>query len=159
MQVFDSSLWLAALLTDSAAPDALLQEVLDGNREVAIDSYIHEEVTRNIERADRPRAVRDDAQRTFNDTVADLDNVVFPTYREIGEMNVETVRARPEVTLLHEILGIQSKDVPIVVFAHELIHSGLTDACTIYTVDRAFARFDPSAFDRQGITLEGAALD
>ena len=134
MEVFDSSVWLWGLLTDAPEPTRLVDEVLDGDRTVAVSAYIHDEVTRAFDRVDG--ATGPDvasAQTTFNDVVADLDNVVFPDQDEIGRMNAPEVAGRPEMRLLATVLDIQAKDAPVLVFAFDV-----GKETTLYIADGGF---------------------
>lgn len=153
MDVFDSSIWLLALLSDEPEPNRLVREVVTGARRVAIDPYIHEEVSRNVEEAAISETERRDRLELLNSTLRDLDNVLYPTYQELGTMNIESVRARAETELLHCVLDIQTKDVPIAVFAYDLIRADLTRTVTIYTADEGFGELDPSNHDIPRLTV------
>ena len=137
MDVFDSSVWLWGLLTDSPEPSRLIQEVLDGDRSVAVSAYIHDEVTTTLRTAPevtgQTKAGVSDAQMTFNNTVADLDNVIFPDQDEIGTTYADEVRSRPEMRLLGTILEIQTKDAPVLVFAFDL-----DSESTLFVADSGF---------------------
>jgi hypothetical protein len=134
VDVFDSSVWLWGLLTNAPEPNRLVDEVLDGDRTVAVDAYIHDEVTRAFDRVDGAAGPDvTSAQMTFNDVVADLDNVVFPDQDEIGRTNAPEVAGRPEMRLLGTVLDIQAKDAPVLVFAFDV--GGET---TLYVADEGF---------------------
>ena len=64
-------------------------------------------------------------------------------------MDLERVRNLPENKMLGRILGVQSKNIPIVVFAWT--HQGKSPA--IFTVDRPFASFEPSDFNLSEISV------
>lgn len=69
----------------------------------------------------------------FNNTVADLDNVIFPDQEAIGRTHAETVRNQPAMGVLATILEIQRKDAPVLVFAVDI-----SDDSTLYVADDGF---------------------
>jgi len=155
MDVFDSSVWLWGLLTDAPEPDCLIQEVLDGAREVAVSAYIHDEVTTTLRSAPditgQTEAGVSDAQMTFNNTVADLDNVIFPDQDDIGATYADEVQSRPEMRLLGTILGIQTKDAPVLVFAFDV-----DEKSTLFVADSGF---DPSLADHNITNVKIESVD
>jgi len=76
MDVFDSSVWLWGLLTDDTETNRLIDEGIEGDREVAVSAYIHDEVTSGLTRADGvTRQDISDSQMKFNATIANQDNI------------------------------------------------------------------------------------
>lgn len=134
MDVFDSSIWLWGLLTDKPEPNRMIDEVVDGERAVAVSAYIHDEVTTGLERADGvTQADISDAQMKFNRTIANQDNVIFPDQDEIGRTFADEVQAEPAMGVLGTILEIQRKDAPVLVFAVDI-----DDNSTLYVADSGF---------------------
>jgi hypothetical protein len=148
--VFDSSVWIWGLTEQAPEAVTLIEEVLDGERYVAVSDYIHGEVMNAF---DSSRTADDDAIKTaknvFNIVVAKRHNVDFPDQDEVGQMNVYEAREEPMVDLLARSWGIQPKDVPIVVFA-----SGYEGMTTVYTADGAFSEFDPASHGVDDVAVE-----
>lgn len=151
MDVFDSSVWLWGLITDEPQPNRLLDEVLDGTRTVAISAYIHDEVTTALSRSSESSQKIADAQMTFNNTIADLDNVVFPDQAAIGQTHAAEIRAQPAMGVIGTVLEIQRKDAPVLVFAVDI-----SDDTTLYVADEGFT-IEPA--DHNLDTLEIQHID
>jgi hypothetical protein len=148
MDVFDSSVWLWGLLTDRSGPNRLIDDVLRGDRAVAVSAYIHDEVTTGLATADGvKRADISDAQMKFNSTIADLDNVVFPDQEEIGRTYAADVRNQPAMGVLATVLEIQRKDAPILVFAADL-----GDDTTLHVADSGFS-LSPADHNLTGLDI------
>ena len=88
---------------------------------------------------------------TFNNTVADLDNVIFPDQDEIGATYADEVRSRPEMRLLGTILGIQTKDAPVLVFAFDV-----NEESTLFVADSGF---DPNPADHNITNVKIKSVD
>jgi hypothetical protein len=149
MDVFDSSVWLWGLLTDVAEPNRLLTEVTDGSRSVAVSAYIHDEVTTVLGQASNASEL----QMTFNNTVADLNNVVFPDQSAVAQTDATEVRNRPSMRVVGTILNIQTKDAPVVVFAADR-----DEETTLYVADEGF-RFAPADHNLTTVKLEPVSVD
>lgn len=152
MDVFDSSVWLWGLLTDEPEPVRLVDDVVDGNRRVAVSAYIHDEVIRGFDRVNRAGIDVGTAQMEFNSTIASRDNVLFPGQAEVGRTNAPEIREQPEMRLLGTILQIQAKDAPIVVFAFDI-----DEETTLYTADENFA-FTPSEYNIDRLRFEAVTV-
>lgn len=148
--VLDSSVWIWGLT--ERAPDAvsLIEDVLDGDRYVAVSPYIHGEVMRAFDssRTANTQAIKD-AKNAFNVIISKRHNVEFPDQADVGQMDIFDVRNDQMVELLARSWGIQTKDVPIVVFADRY-----DDSTTIFTADGSFSRFTPTDHGIEGVELE-----
>jgi predicted nucleic acid-binding protein len=144
MDVFDSNVWIYGLVGDCEEAVALLEEVLTDPIHVAVNAYIFDEVMQNLARADLAQDVIDSAQTEFATIVHGSHTVHGPTQDELRQMDVEAHRLDPRVEMIGETFGIQPKDVPILVFAHQYAQQPDAPTTVIHTADREFARFDPS---------------
>jgi hypothetical protein len=150
VDVYDSSVWVYGSLRRAPESIALVEEVVKGDRSVAISAYIHGEVTEAFDRS--MTAGNDDireAKRRFNTIIAKRQNVEFPGHEAIGSMDIHEVRRQQPIRLLASAWGIQAKDVPIIMFAEEL--SGDSTVCT---TDGPLADFDPEGAAVDGVTIE-----
>ena len=111
---------------------------------VAVSAYIFDEVMLNLDRADLSQDVIDSAKTEFATIVHGNHTVHGPTQEEIRQMDVEARRRDPQVQLVSEAFGIQAKDVPILVYAHQLVQRQDAPTTAIHTADREFSQFDPS---------------
>lgn len=130
MDVFDSSVWLWGLLTDDTEPSSLVEEVKDGGRSVAVSAYIHDEVTQTLNQVQNASEL----QMTFNNTIADLDNVTFPDQEVIGQTYAKKTQELPPYQLLGTVLEIQPKDAPVFTFAFDV-----DDDTTLFVADTGFS--------------------
>lgn len=148
--VFDSSVWIWGLTEQAPEATSFVDEVVDGNRYVAVNAYIHGEVMNAFDSSrTADSAAITQAKNTFNIIVAKRHNVDFPDQTEVEKMDPYEVRTNRLVELLGQSWDIESKDVPIVVFATEY-----DDMTTIYTADRPFSTFDPADHGIDGVKVE-----
>lgn len=148
--VYDSSVWVWGLTEEAPEAVTLVEEVLDGDRYVGVDAYIHAEVMNAFDRSQTAGSdAIETAKNAFNVIIAKRHNVDFPDQSEVGTTNVYEVRANRMVELLGQSWGIEPKDVPIVVLATE--YEGVT---TIFTADRLFSQFDPTKWEIDDVKIE-----
>ena len=66
------------------------------------------------------------AQTWFSDLVYGRHTIHGPSQAEIEQMDVERQRRDPRVQAMGEAFGIQEKDVPILVYAHQCARTEVT---------------------------------
>ena len=145
MDVFDSNIWIYALTRTCEPAIELVDQAVHTPVHVGVSAYIFDEVMLNLQRSAQPTDVVNRAQTRFADLVYGKHTIHGPTQAEIEQMDVERQRRDPRVQAMGEAFGIQEKDVPIVVYAHQCARTGDSVPTTIYTADREFAGFDPQA--------------
>lgn len=145
MDVFDSNVWIYGLTQTCEEAVALVDEAIENAYHVGVDAYIFDEVMRNLERSEQPQEAIDRAQTRFAEIIHGNHTIHGPSQEEITQMDIEAVRRDPKVDTMAEVLGIQTKDVPILVFAHQLVQDQDAPTTVIHTTDHSFSRFDPSA--------------
>ncbi|MCU4802722.1 hypothetical protein OB920_20380 [Halobacteria archaeon HArc-gm2] len=143
MDVYDSNIWIHGLVGGCEEAIALIDEVIHNPVHVGVSAYIFDEVMENLQRADLDQEVIDSAQTEFAAIVHENHTVHGPTQEELRQMDLGVRRRDDRVEMMAEVLGIQAKDVPILVYAHQLAQQPDTPESTIVTADREFSRFDP----------------
>lgn len=143
MDVFDSNIWIYGLTRTCDDAVALVEEVIDNPVHVAVSAYIFDEVMENLQRSEESQEVIHRAQTNFATIVHGNHTIHGPTQDEIEQIDIEARRRDPRVQIMSEVFDIQSKDVPILVFAHQFAQQSNTPATTIYTADEEFSQFDP----------------
>jgi len=143
MDVYDSNIWIHGLVGDCADAISLLDEIINNPVHVAVSAYIFDEVMQNLGRADLNEDVIESAQTEFATMVHGNHTIHGPTQEQIRQMDVEARRHDPRTQMMGEVLGIQPKDVPILVFAHQLTQQPNSPVTTIHTADREFGQYDP----------------
>ncbi|QLC35779.1 hypothetical protein EFA46_016100 (plasmid) [Halarchaeum sp. CBA1220] len=151
MDVFDTNIWVFGITETAPEPVRLVEEAESGDRRVVLDAYIFEEVreafgrSKSVPDSDVEATVENFATRVVNSPYID-----GPSTEEVRQMDLGLVRESPETNLLGDAIGIQAKDVPILRLAYEWRHRDPT----IYTNDRSFSQFDPSAYNLPEISME-----
>jgi len=148
MDVFDSNVWIYGLTQSCDEAVELVEKVVTTPYHVGVNAYIFDEVMQNLRRSERPGERIDRIQTRFADIVHDTHTVHGPTQSEISRMDVEDRRSDPWVGTLSELLGVQEKDVPIVVFAHDCASDHDAPPTTIFTADQDFAAASPGEYFR-----------
>ena len=148
MDVFDTNIWVYGITGRIHDAKQLIEDVVQGGREVTVSPYIYQEVID----AFRGSYNSHEADRHMNDFAALLlntSNIHDPNYTQVRNIDVNQVRQKTSINLISTSFGIQSKDVPVVCTAYEHIaHSP-----TIYTNDRPFSSFNPSRYNLSNITM------
>lgn len=150
MDVYDSGVWVWGLTGKASEAVDLIEEVVDGDRYVAVNSYIHGEVIEAFDRA--TRAGTEDihqAKKNFNVIVSKRHNIEFVDHEAIEQMDIHAVRELQTIRLLGLSWEIQTKDVPIIMLAEQF-----SNPATIYTTDRDLSEFEPSTVGIEDVTTE-----
>lgn len=146
MDVFDSNVWIYGITRTCYEATELVDRVVENPYHVAISAYIYDEVLENIQAADQPQEVLDEALTDFSTMVHGNHTIHGPTRQEIREMDVEALRRTAQVQAMSEMTGVEPKDVPVLSFGYDIAHGSDAEETTIHTADRPFSRFDPSEF-------------
>ena len=124
---------------------ALVEKAIESAYHVGVNAYIFDEVMHNLQRSKQSQETIERAQTRFAEIIHDNHTIHGPTQEEISQMDVEAVRRDPKVETMAEVLGIQAKDVLVLVYAHQLVQRQDAPTTVIHTADHEFSRFDPSA--------------
>lgn len=141
VDVFDSNVWILGFTESAPRPRTLVEEAIDGERVVALDAYIYQEVFDAFERQLSGR-LHDRVKANFAEVVADSDSIVMPDPARVEDVHVEAVREETEIQLVARLLDCQPKDAPVVVLAYEYREDGAIDrrqAAVVHTTDDDFA--------------------
>jgi predicted nucleic acid-binding protein len=145
MDVFDSNIWIYGLTRTCDDAVTLVEEAINTTYHVGVSAYIYDEVMLNLQRSEHDRETIERVQTRFADIVYGNETIHGPTHEEIKQMDVEAWRRDQRVQTMGEILGIQDKDVPIVVYARQCAQN--QDSPTvIHTADHDFSQFDPTDY-------------
>lgn len=151
MDVFDSNIWVFGISEAAPRPTQLVEEAENGDREVAVNAYIYEEVLEAFDRSTHvPQEKVDQTKTNFATRIAKAVTIHEPSQEEVQYIDVDATREAPIVQLLGYLLNIQPKDVPVFVLAYRWKHRNPT----IYTNDGEFAKLNPSNFGLPEITIQ-----
>lgn len=152
MKILDTNLWVFGTLETNDRATRLLDEIERGETVSAINAYMIQEA---LEAFDRTPGLtgqeRDELKTLFLARLTRMTGLIeAPSSRDVSESLLDERRANVRTRLLSRVLGIQSKDVPILVMAFE--HRDRHP--TVLTNDAAFADFEPTEFDLDELALE-----
>ena len=152
MKSLDRNLWVFATVETNDRATRLLDEIERGETVSAINAYMIQEALEAFDRTPGLRGQeRDELKTLFLARLSRMTGLIeAPSSRDFSESLLDERRANVRTQLLSRVLGIQSKDVPILVLAFE--HRERNP--TILTNDAAFADFEPAAFGLEEIALE-----
>lgn len=145
MDVFDSNVWIYGLTQTCEEAVSLVEEAIENAYHVGVNAYIFDEVMRNLQRSEQDRETIKLAQTRFAEIIHGNHTIHGPAQKEISQMDIDAVRRGPMVATMATVFGIQAKDVPVLVYAHQLVQPQDAPTTVIHTADRGFSRFDPSA--------------
>lgn len=132
----------------------MLQEVWDGDRSVAVSAYIYDEVFEAFDR-DLSGADIQQAKNNFSNLMFKSQYVDGPKTEEIENMDLHRVRHAAVPTMMSRIIGVEAKDIPILVSAWQ--HR--EDEPTVFTADRPFSRFEPLNYGLDELSIEQVDID
>ncbi|WP_277543280.1 hypothetical protein [Haloarcula laminariae] len=150
----DTNVWVFAIAGENQIAEELVSDVISGERETVVDTYIYFEV---INAFSRSKSISDkhvqSAQDKFGqliwaecDTIEEaVDENKVNEYCENPEEFLEQRRDSTYDNMLGDSHEIQAKDAPILKLAYEYATHG--SQTTIHTNDEDFADFDPSRFN------------
>lgn len=154
IDIFDSNIWILGLTERNVEATALLQEVWDGDRSVAVSAYIYDEVFEAFDR-DLSGADIQQAKNNFSNLVFKSQHVDGPETEEIKNMDLHRVRRAAVPTMMSRVIGVEAKDIPILVLAWQ----NREDEPTVFTADRPFSRFEPSNYGLDELSIERVDVD
>lgn len=119
-----------------------------GDERAIVSAYIYEEVIDAFGRSEHVSGSETQAAiEDFVNLMHTSEYIDGPSYEETKTVELAEVRSRRENVTLGRILGIQTKDAPIVTLAHDCAkretRRGSGESVTVMTRDRAFAAHDP----------------
>jgi predicted nucleic acid-binding protein len=138
--VLDSNLWVFGTLEANARAEQLLDEIETGATTSALSAYMLEEILSAFGRVPGlSGAERDQLVTTFCRRLSQMDGLIeAPSQRDVTDQLLEETRTATQTKLLSAVLGVEAKDVPILVLAYR--HASREP--TILTNDESFARLD-----------------
>ena len=141
MDVLDSNLWVFAFTGTNRHAVELVDEAVDGEREIAVDAYIHGEVVAALTRSSGLTASEtDEAVQDFLDLLTGTPSIHTDfTQVDVRGLDLDARRMRPQNRLLATVLDVQPKDAPLVTLAFRYYDR----EPTIHTNDESFSRLVP----------------
>ncbi len=117
MDVYDTNVWIFGLHDlDSRAGD-LVQQAIHGDRHVAVDAYIYQEVLENVDDG-VSNDEAEDIKNAFVSFVHGSDSIHGPTHEGVEKLDIYEERGRDEIQLIADAVWCQPKDAPIVSLAY-----------------------------------------
>lgn len=152
MKILDTNLWVFGTLGTNDRAERLLAEIERGETISAINAYMVQEALNAFDRTPGLTATeRDELQTLFLTRLTRMTGLVeAPSSRDVTDSLLDERRANVHTQLLARVLGIQPKDIPILVLAFE--HRDREP--TILTNDADFAVFSPADYDLSELVLK-----
>jgi predicted nucleic acid-binding protein len=144
--VLDSNLWVFGTLEANDRAERLLDEIEAGTTTSAVSAYMLREILNAFGRVPGlSGSERDRLVTAFCRRLSQMDGLVdAPSRRDLSDQLLEETRKATATRLLSAVLGVEAKDVPILVLAYRDVDR----EPTVLTNDRSFAQLDLS---RQGV--------
>lgn len=139
MDVYDTNVWVCGLTSQVSAAEHLIDEVVQGSRDVVVDAYIFQETLDAFDNSYHS-TIANQHQQDFAALVSRNNSINGPTQAAVSRMNVKRVQRNTSVRLISTSFGIQAKDVPILCLAYEY----RSTSPTIYTCDGPFSNCNPA---------------
>lgn len=151
MIVLDTNLWVFGTLGTHETAVGLLDEIERGETNSAISAYMVQEALDAFDRTPGlTPSERDEFKTLFLTRLSRMTGLIeAPSSRDISESLLDERRSNVQTRLLARVLGIQAKDVPILVLAFE--HEDRNP--TILTNDGGFAGYEPTEHDLDQISM------
>lgn len=157
MQFLDTNVWVFAFTGESQQAVELVSDVLRGDAETVVDTYLYLEVISAFSHSDQldyeeAQVAQDQfgqllwGQR-FETVHAEIDDSVIAGNVDLGG-EVETFRTDSYNRLVAQILHIQAKDAPIVHLAYQVASD-----VRVFTNDAGFASLIPSDCSLPAISM------
>lgn len=140
LEIYDSNVWILGFTQSNTVCSEYVREAIRGERLVVLDAYIYQEVFDAFGRI-LDGEEHDRTKQNFATTVHDSDGITMPDPDRVAELDVASVRGKPELKLIARLLGCQVKDAPLAVLACECRDAGAgpeKQRVTIRTTDRDF---------------------
>lgn len=166
MLILDSNVWVyVATATERpveiysdyyGAVLRLFEDFRLGNRRTAISAYMMEEIIHAFDRSERVSGEdQDEALTQLFGLIKTCEYIEEDTNISAStDLDLRDIRQHPGNQMLATVLGIQAKDVPILLVAYERRHQ----QPHILTDDSDFAEFTPAEWGMSNITIEDASL-
>ena len=165
MLILDSNVWIYAITaderpieldTESVGVVRLFDDFLVGKHDSVVTPYMAVEIERGCKRSDRVPSANLDATLTeLYGLLGACESIHTPfDGDDLGETTLSEQRNRPCIRLVGELLGVQTKDVPIFLPAYDRC----ADDPVVLTADAEFADVEPRTHGLPRITVEGLDL-
>lgn len=158
MKILDTNIWVYAFTGESSRAVELVEEIVRGDAETVVDTYLYLEVVSAFERSEHLDHVDvTEAQdqfgqfvwsRRFETVHAKIDGDAVPQRADVMT-ELEALRADSCNRLVAHVLSIQTKDAPIV----HLVYRAGRDA-RVFTNDSGFASLTPASHSLSKISVE-----
>lgn len=133
MDVYDTNVWIFGLSDQDSRAGQLVQQAIHGDRHVAVDAYIYQEVLQNIGDGVSNNE-REDIKNAFATFVHKSDTIYGPTHEQVDEVDIYDERGKYETLLIADAVWCQPKDAPIVTLAYRTALSNEGES-TIFSND------------------------
>lgn len=160
MLVLDSNVWIyiataenrpVEVFTESRGVLDLFEDFLSGTYDTVVTPYMMREVHDGCKRSDRVSDKQaNEALTRFYGIVKKCASIIIREDDVYSESMLSVVRNRPHNQLLSQLLGVQTKDVPVLTIAYDYYHRNPL----VLTDDSGFGRLDTAAAGLPNITIE-----
>jgi len=118
MDVYDTNVWIFGLSDIDSRAGQLVQQAIHGDRHVAVDAYIYQEVIQNLDDGVSVDE-SEDIKNAFATFVHESDSIYGPTHEQVENLDIYEERGRYETYLIADAVWCQPKDAPIVTLAYK----------------------------------------
>lgn len=151
LEIYDSNVWILGFTQSNTTCSGYVQEAIRGERLVAMNAYIYQEVFDAFGRI-LDGEEHDRTKQNFATAVHESNGITMPDPDRVADLDVASVRGETELKLIARLLGCQVKDAPLAVLACECRDAATGPEkydVTIRTTDRDFATAikDADCFD------------
>ncbi|MDY6819438.1 MAG: hypothetical protein SVG88_12315 [Halobacteriales archaeon] len=152
MKILDTNLWVFGTLGTNARAERLLDKIEHGETVSAINAYMIQEA---LEAFDRTPGLtpeeRDELKTLFLTRLTRMTGLIeAPSSRDVVDSLLDQRRSAVHTQLLSRIIGLQPKDVPILMLAFKHREHGPV----ILTNDAEFASVTPSDHNLPEISIQ-----
>ena len=157
MKILDTNVWVYAFTGESSRAVELVKEIVCGNAETVVDTYLYLEIISAFERSKHLDHVDvTEAQDQFGQFVwgqrfetvhAEIDADAVPERADVM-MELEALRTDSYNRLVAHVLSVQTKDASIVHLAYRAGRD-----VRVFTNDADFASFAPDGYSLSAISM------
>ena len=152
VKLLDTNLWVFGTLGANQRAERFLDEIDRGETVSAINAYIVQEALNAFDRTPGLSSdERDELKTVFLTRLPRMTGLIeAPASREFHDDLLTERRAARHTRLLARVLGVEPKDIPVLLLAFKYEQR----TPTLLTNDETFASFRPSEHNLADITIE-----
>lgn len=157
MKILDTNVWVYAFTGESSRAVELVEEIIRGDAETVVDTYLYLEVVSAFERSEHlDHGDVTEAQDQFGQFVwgqrfetvhAEIDDDAVPERADV-KTELEALRTDSYNRLVAHVLSVQTKDAPVVHLAYQAGRE-----VRLFTNDADFASFAPDSHSLTAISM------